>query len=308
MFELVQSGGWLMFPIVICSIAAMAIVAERFWSLRPKRVVPENLNANIYQLYRHGKLDKNSIEVLRDSSPLGQVLAAGLTNMDNSREVMKESIEETGRHVVHDMERYLSPLGTVAQIAPLLGLLGTVVGMIKVFTVITAQGVGNPAVLAGGISEALVTTAAGLTVAIPTLICVRYFRRRIDDYVITMEQEALKLVLLLIFFMVSTTFKQEFEVGIDLPEATSESRLVDKPLEITIDAQGRFFVNQKQLVNTQSDTLRRALSKVAGDNRAMPVILSADAQTPHQAVITALDVAKQLGFSRLTFATQQETK
>ena len=194
MFEIVTSGGWLMIPIILCSIASLAIIGERYWSLRRERVTPDNLVNNIYQLYKYNKLDEQSVEVLRDSSPLGQVLAAGLDNMDRSREVMKEAIEETGRHVVHEMERYLNSLGTISQITPLLGLLGTVVGMIKVFTVITAQGVGNPGVLAGGISEALITTAAGLTVAIPSLIAVRYFRRRIDDYVVTMEQESIRLV------------------------------------------------------------------------------------------------------------------
>ena len=133
-------------------------------------------------------------------------------------------------------------------------------------------------------------------------------KRHVDDPELNITPLIDIVFLLLIFFMVSTTFRQEFEVGINLPSASSENRMVDKVLEITIDAQGRFFVNQKQLVNTQSDTLRRALSKVAGDDRSLPVILSADAQTPHQAVITALDVAKQLGFSKLTFATQQEQK
>ncbi|MDH5301544.1 MAG: MotA/TolQ/ExbB proton channel family protein [Gammaproteobacteria bacterium] len=194
MLQIVISGGWLMVPIILCSIAALAITGERYWTLRRQRVVPDNLVSSIYQLYKHNKLDQHSVDVLRDNSPLGQVLAAGLDNIDRSREVMKEAIEETGRHVVHELERYLNPLGTISQIAPLLGLLGTVVGMIKVFTVISTQGIGNPGVLAGGISEALITTAAGLTVAIPSLMALRYFRRRIDDYVVTMEQESIRLV------------------------------------------------------------------------------------------------------------------
>jgi len=194
MLELIKAGGWLMLPILICSIVAMAIVVERFWTLQKRRVAPRHMVAQIFHLHKKNQLDTSAISALRESSPLGKVLAAGLVNRDLEREIMKESIEEAGRHVVHEMERYLTALGTVAAITPLLGLLGTVVGMIKVFTVITAQGVGNPSVLAGGISEALMTTAAGLTVAIPTLICARYFRRKIDDLVITMEQESLKLV------------------------------------------------------------------------------------------------------------------
>jgi len=194
MFELIQSGGWLMLPIIVCSVVAMAIIAERLWALRRHKIVPKHLVAQIYQLRKKNQLDKASIQALRDNSPLGRVLATGLATMHQSREVMKESIEESGRHVVHEMEKYLNTLGTIATISPLLGLLGTVVGMIKVFTVITAQGVGNPGVLAGGISEALLTTAAGLSVAIPSLIAARHFRRHIDELVIYMEQEAIKLV------------------------------------------------------------------------------------------------------------------
>ncbi len=183
-----------MWPILLCSIVALAIVVERAWTLRRNRVAPGHVLAQVYQLYRRQQIDAAAIKRLREDSPLGRILAAGLVNEQREREVMKEAIEETGRHVVHELERYLNPLGTIAAITPLLGLLGTVVGMIKVFNVITVQGVGNASVLAGGIAEALITTAAGLTVAIPSLICYRYFRRRIDDLVVTMEEEALKLV------------------------------------------------------------------------------------------------------------------
>jgi len=194
MFELVKSGGLLMLPILICSIIALAIIAERFWSLRRSKIAPKHLVAQIYHMRKKNQLDMNAIQNLKENSALGRVLASGLMTMHHSRDVMKESIEETGRHVVHEMEKHLNMLGTVASITPLLGLLGTVVGMIKVFTAITAQGVGNPAVLAGGISEALITTAAGLTVAIPALIASRYFRRLIDDLVVHLEEEAIKLV------------------------------------------------------------------------------------------------------------------
>ena len=194
MLELVKAGGWLMVPIVLCSIIAMAIAAERMWTLQRRRIAPENLVVQVWQWARSGSLSEERIRLIRKGSPLGRILAAGLANQDREREVMKESIEDVGRHVVHDLERYLNALGTIASIAPLLGLLGTVIGMIKVFAVITTQGIGDPAVLANGISEALITTAAGLTVAIPSLMFHRYFRGRVDELVITMEEEALKML------------------------------------------------------------------------------------------------------------------
>lgn len=194
MFEIVKSGGWLMAPIILCSIVSLAIIGERFWSLQRKRITPKHLVAQIWHLHSKKQLTTEQITIVRNSSPLGRVLAAGLANVNNAREIMKESIEETGRHVVHELERYMNTLGTIAAITPLLGLLGTVIGMIKVFSVITAQGVGNPTVLAGGISEALITTAAGLSVAIPSLMAHRYFRGVIASLVVFMEQEAIKMV------------------------------------------------------------------------------------------------------------------
>jgi biopolymer transport protein ExbB len=192
--ELMKSGGLLMWPLLLCSIISLAIIAERFWSLQTKRIAPRNLVSLVWQWQKSGELDAERMQRLRTGSPLGRILAAGLMNMQHEREVMKESIEEVGRHVVHELERFLNTLGTIASISPLLGLLGTVIGMIKVFAVITTQGVGNPSVLAEGISEALLTTAAGLTVAIPSLMFYRYFQGKVDELVVTMEQEALKMV------------------------------------------------------------------------------------------------------------------
>jgi biopolymer transport protein ExbB len=140
------------------------------------------------------QLNDERLAELQASSPLGSILAAGIANRHENRDVMKESIEDTGRHIVHELERYLNTLGTVAAITPLLGLLGTVIGMIKVFATITTQGVGNPGALAGGISEALITTAAGMSVAIPTLMFYRYFRGRVRMLVLKMEQEAMVMV------------------------------------------------------------------------------------------------------------------
>lgn len=192
MLEIVQAGGWLMLPIIICSIIAAAIVLERLWSLTPKRVLLVNLAAQVAQWVSNDQLDPSHLQKLHQSSPLGQMLATGLANRNAPRDVIKESIEDVGRHAVHELERYLNALGTIAAISPLLGLLGTVIGMIKVFAAITANGVGNPGVLAGGISEALITTAAGLCVAIPALIAYRYLRGRVDTLVVQMEKETIK--------------------------------------------------------------------------------------------------------------------
>ena len=194
MVEIVKAGGWLMAPIILCAIIAMGIILERFWTLQQNRVMPEDLTSKVWGWIRKDALERQQIETLHQGSPLGQILAAGLINRDRERVVMKDSIEDTGRHVVHELERYLDTLGTVAAISPLLGLLGTVIGMVKVFAAITTHGVGNPTVLAGGISEALITTAAGLTVAIPALIGYRYYRNRVDTLVVDMEKEVIKLV------------------------------------------------------------------------------------------------------------------
>ncbi len=194
MFEMVIAGGWLMLPIILSSIMAFAIIGERFWSLQHKRIAPLHLVGQVWQWHKSGMLDDEHIDALIKNSPLGRVLAAGLVNRNHPREIMKEAIEETGRQVVMELERYLNTLGTIASVSPLLGLLGTVVGMIKVFAAITLHGVGNPGVLAGGISEALITTAAGLSVAIPSLVFYRFFRGRVDELVLVMEEEALKIV------------------------------------------------------------------------------------------------------------------
>ncbi len=194
MVDIVKAGGWLMAPIILCAIIAMGIMLERFWTLKQKRVIPDDLTRKVWDWVRNDELERNRIQSLHQGSPLGQILAAGLINRDRERVVMKDSIEDTGRHVVHELERYLDTLGTIAAVSPLLGLLGTVIGMVKVFAEIKIQGVGNPTVLAGGISEALITTAAGLTVAIPALIGYRYYRSRVDTLVVDMEKEAIKLV------------------------------------------------------------------------------------------------------------------
>lgn len=194
MFEFIIAGGALIVPIILISIVAMAIITTLFMSLNSKKVMPEGTTNMARKLAIAGRTTPAQINKLREGSLLGRVLATGLENAHLPRHVLKESIEETGRHVVHAMDKYMTTLGTIAAIAPLLGLLGTVVGMISVFSVITSQGVGSPTELAGGISQALITTAAGISVAVPALIFHRYFRGKINDYAIEMEKETMKLI------------------------------------------------------------------------------------------------------------------
>jgi len=194
MFEFITAGGMLMIPIILISILAMAIIAALFISLNDKKVIPDGTTNVARKLAISGRATPAQINKLRENSLLGRVLATGLENAHLPRHVLKESIEETGRHVIHAMDKYMTTLGTIAAIAPLLGLLGTVVGMIGVFSVITTQGVGSPTELAGGISQALITTAAGISVAVPALIFHRFFRAKINGYAIEMEKETMKLI------------------------------------------------------------------------------------------------------------------
>jgi len=189
--EIIFAGGWLMAPIILCSILALTIIAERLWALRRSQVVPDGLGAQVEEWAARHELDRRHIEQLRSGSALGRVLAAALVNRHRPRELMKEAVEDTGRHVVYRLERFLNTLGTIAGISPLLGLLGTVIGMIKVFSSILEHGVGNANALAGGISEALITTAAGLTVAIPSYFFYRYLKGRVEEYVVSMEDKAI---------------------------------------------------------------------------------------------------------------------
>lgn len=194
MLEIVVAGGWLMVPIILCSIMAAAIIIERFVNLRRRRVLPVGVLDRVRQWAAQRDLDGQHIEQLRRSSALGRVLAAALVNRKREREIIKDAVEDTGRHVVHELERFLNTLGTIAGITPLLGLLGTVIGMIDVFSAIMIHGVGDPSQLAGGISQALITTAAGLTVAIPSYFFYRHFRGLVRAYVVEMEQQALALL------------------------------------------------------------------------------------------------------------------
>lgn len=194
MLEIILAGGWLMAPILLCSTLSVAIIIERFWTLRKSKVTPDGLGAMVEDWAARNELDERHLEQIRVESPLGRIFAAALINRKRNRDVIKEAVEDTGRHVVHDLERFLNTLGTIAGISPLLGLLGTVIGMIEVFSAIMISGVGDANVLAGGISQALITTAAGLTVAIPSYFFYRFFQGMVSEYVISMEEKALSLI------------------------------------------------------------------------------------------------------------------
>jgi len=183
-----------MIPIILCSIMAMAIIGERLWSLQKRYIVPKGLVAQVWKWAKEGQLDRRRLEALRNNSPLGKILAAGLVNMHHNRDMMKASVEEAASQVILELERYLNTLGTIAEIAPLLGLLGTVTGIIRMLAAVGEAGLGNPMVLSSGLAEALITTAAGLIVAIPAFIFYRYFRGLVDELVVAMEQEALKMI------------------------------------------------------------------------------------------------------------------
>ena len=177
MWELVKAGGWMMLPIILCSIAAAGIIAERLWTLRPSRITPPNLLGQVWKWIKDKKLNNQKLKELRANSPLGQILAAGLANSKHGREIMKECIEEAAARVIHDLERYLNALGTIAGIAPLLGLLGTVLGMIAVFDVLALNGTGNPRGMAAGVWQATLPTMAGMVLAIPGLFSLARLER-----------------------------------------------------------------------------------------------------------------------------------
>ncbi|HEX9671980.1 MAG TPA: MotA/TolQ/ExbB proton channel family protein [Burkholderiales bacterium] len=193
MFALIEAAGWPIWFLVISSVIALAIIGERWWSLRESVVMPRNLLDRTIQDYRENKTSPQMLSRLARSSPLGQVFAAGLRNAKSPPGIIKEAIEESGRTVAIELERFLTSLGTIAVVAPLLGLFGTVIGMIEIFGAQTPQGT-NPLVLAHGISIALYNTALGIAVAVPAMIFYRHFRAKVDVMLVDMEMQAIKLV------------------------------------------------------------------------------------------------------------------
>lgn len=194
MFEIVSSGGLVMIFILILMALAMMIVGERFWSLRDKEVIPSDLKDQVIKWSKAKHLDEKHLQGLENNSPLGYVMASAVRNREMNRDEIVETVEDAGRHVLHKMEKPLNWLSVISEVSPLLGLLGTVIGMIKVFAAINAHGVGDAAHLASGISQALITTAAGLIVAIPGMLFYRYFKTKITDQTIVIEQQVMDLI------------------------------------------------------------------------------------------------------------------
>ncbi|MEN5059931.1 MotA/TolQ/ExbB proton channel family protein [Luteimonas sp. TWI1416] len=194
MLELVKAGGWPMMPLLLLSAFALAIIVERFWVLRRRAVLPPGLGEEVRAWAARGALDPTHIASLRATAPLGALLAAALDVRDRPREEIRERVEDVGRHVAFAMERHLNALGTIAAAGPLLGLFGTVVGMIQMFLGVMDHGIGDVDQLAGGIGKALVCAATGMIVAVPALMFHRHFRARIDGYIVAMEHEAILLM------------------------------------------------------------------------------------------------------------------
>lgn len=193
MLAIIQAAGWPIWLLLVASIVALALIIERLFYLRRNRILPPKLLPEVIRVYHNGRINNEVIESLERSSPLGRVLAAGLRNANAPRDVMKESIEEAGLAAAHELERYLTTLGTIASLAPLMGLFGTIVGMIEIFGAQNATGT-NPAQLAHGISVALYNTGFGLAIAMPALVFYRHFRALVNSFLVGMEQQAVKLV------------------------------------------------------------------------------------------------------------------
>ncbi|TCS38613.1 biopolymer transport protein ExbB [Paucimonas lemoignei] len=193
LFAIIQAAGWPIWFLLAASVIALTLIIERLLYLRRNRILPPNLLQEVIRVYHNGKVNADVVTKLEQNSPLGRVLAAGLRNVDAPRDVMKESIEEAGQGTAHELERFLTTLGTIASLAPLMGLFGTIVGMIEIFGAQNATGT-NPAELAHGISVALYNTGFGLAIAMPTLVFYRHFRALVDSFIVDMQQQAVKFV------------------------------------------------------------------------------------------------------------------
>lgn len=193
MLDIIKAAGWPIYPLIIASIIAVALIIERLIVLRKSKVIPERLLGEVLTLYKGKQITPELIEKIDANSPLGRVLAAGLRNDKSSRYVMKEAIEEAGSFVTHELGRFLNGLGTIATASPLMGLFGTVVGMIEIFGSQSPSG-SNPTALAQGISVALYNTGFGILIAVPALIFYRHFRAKVEGFVVEMEQAAIKLL------------------------------------------------------------------------------------------------------------------
>ena len=193
MWEIIQAAGWPIWPLILTSIIGVAIILERFWSLRKSQIIPDGLIVEIKTMIKQNNLDDNKVNILKNSSPLGDLLAVAIAKMKDSVEVIKSALDERAGIIVHNLERYLGVLVTIATVAPLLGLFGTIIGMVELFSSFTSSG-HDVAVFARGISIALYNTAGGIVVAVPAMIAYRFFRSKIDNYLNEMEHYAIQIV------------------------------------------------------------------------------------------------------------------
>ena len=193
MWDIIIAAGWPIWPLIATSVFGVAIILERFWSLRESYVIPQNLMGDVKKLVGSGSIKRDAVEALRVNSPLGEIMAVAIENQNSSLEIIKDSIEEAGSQVSYKLERYLGALSTISTVAPLLGLFGTIIGMVELFSSFTSSG-HDVAVFARGISIALYNTAGGIVVAVPAMIAFRFFRSKVDHLVNEMEQQALHLV------------------------------------------------------------------------------------------------------------------
>ena len=196
MWEIIQAAGWPIWPLILTSIIGVAIILERFWSLRKSQIIPEGLMIEINTMIKQNDIDGNKLEILKNSSPLGDLLSVAISKRKNSVEIIKSALDERVGIIIHNLERYLGVLVTIATVAPLLGLFGTIIGMVELFSSFTSSG-HDVAVFARGISIALYNTAGGIVVAVPAMIAYRFFRSKIDNYLNEMEHEAIQIVELL---------------------------------------------------------------------------------------------------------------
>ncbi|XOJ84246.1 MotA/TolQ/ExbB proton channel family protein [Methylophilaceae bacterium Uisw_099_01] len=193
MWEIIQAAGWPIWPLILTSIFGVAIILERFWSLRKSQIIPEGLIVEIKTMIKQNNLDNNKVNIIKNSSPLGDLLAVAIIKRKDNVEVIKSALDERAGFIVHNLERYLGVLVTIATVAPLLGLFGTIIGMVELFSSFTSSG-HDVAVFARGISIALYNTAGGIVVAVPAMIAYRFFRSKIDNYLNEMEHYAIQIV------------------------------------------------------------------------------------------------------------------
>lgn len=193
MWEIIQAAGWPIWPLILTSVIGVAIILERFWSLRKSQIIPDGLMVEIKTMIKQNNLDNNKVNILKNSSPLGDILAVAIAKRKDSVEEIKSALDERAGFIVHNLERYLGVLVTIATVAPLLGLFGTIIGMVELFSSFTSSG-HDVAVFARGISIALYNTAGGIVVAVPAMIAYRFFRSKIDNYLNEMEHYAIQIV------------------------------------------------------------------------------------------------------------------